>query len=246
MNRNENFALSQVNTLQVRLAWATLEMMVDDVPELQVMVSGDDNDVSDLKISCQDGKLQVEQPTYGLSMKLNTERWMQLFLRIPREWKGAVDAGTIFGMMSVRGLCGTDLALDTVSGDLRAANLQAITLGMKTATGDIQAGGISAEKLTLRSVSGIIKVQDVQAQQVKAINVSGEVTLDFLSPFEKVEGNTVSGNIRVYAPIDMADAALSSLNGKLRTSGVSLQEGAALVRVSSISGDLEINQIKQN
>ena len=95
-------------------------------------------------------------------------------------------------------------------------------------------------------MSGIIKVQDVQAQQVKAINVSGEVTLDFLSPFEKVEGNTVSGNIRVYAPIDMADAALSSLNGKLRTSGVSLQEGAALVRVSSISGDLEINQIKQN
>ena len=240
MNRNESFAAPQVNTLNVRLAWASLEMIVDDVTEMQILVSGDEHDVTDLKITCADGKLLVEQPTYGLSMKLNTERWMQLFIRVPKSWKGAVNASTISGMVNARGLTGTDLTLETVSGDLRTMGMNAIDLNLKTATGDIQAQNLTCDKLSLRSVSGQVKVQDVDVRQVKTINVSGETTLEFVAPFEKIDGNTVSGNIRLYAPIDMADAALSSLNGRVRTSGVALQEGAPEIRISSISGDLEI------
>lgn len=241
MNRNESFGAAQVNTLAVHLAWASLEMMVDDVSELQVMVSGDDNDVSDLKISCADGRLLVEQPTYGLTIKLNTERWMQLFLRIPREWKGAVDASTISGPLNVRGLTGTDLALETVSADLRAAGLSGITLALKSATGDIQASGVTTEKLSLRTVSGAISLQGVQARQVKLTGVSGESDLVFTAPFDRLDGNTVSGSIRIYAPMDTADVTLSALSGRLRTSNVSLKENAPVVRVTSVSGDLEIN-----
>lgn len=246
MNRNESFTGSQVNTLAVHLAWASLEMMVDDVADIQVMVSGDDNDVTDLKIACADGRLLVEQPTYGLSMKLNTKRWMQLFLRIPRDWKGAVDASTISGALNARGLTGSDLALETVSGDLRASSLSAITLALKSATGDIQASALSADKLSLRSVSGMIALQGVTAQQAKSASVSGETSVEFLAPIERMESSTVSGRVRIFVPLEVADVTFAALSGKLRTSGVSLQEGAPVIRVNSISGDLEINNNQQN
>ncbi len=242
MNRNESFAAPQVNALNVRLAWASLEMIVDDVPEIQVVVSGDEHDVSDLKISCSDGKLLLEQPTYGLTMKLNTERWMQLFVRVPKSWKGAASLSTISGAVNVRGLTGTDLSLETVSGDLRTMGMNSMNLNLKTATGDIHAMNIACDGLNLRSVSGQVKVQDVSARQVKTFNVSGETTLEFVDPFEKIEGNTVSGNIRLYAPITEADATLSSLNGRVRTSGVFLKEGGSAIRINSISGDLEIHE----
>lgn len=246
MNRNESFGSAQVNTLVVHLAWASLEMMVDDVSDLQVMVSGDDNDVSDLKISCADGRLLVEQPTYGLTIKLNTDRWMQLFLRIPREWKGAVEASTISGLLNVRGLTGTDLSLETVSADLRASGLSGITLALKSATGDIQAASVAAEKLAMRTVSGAISLHGAQARQVKLTSVSGENDLAFTAPFDRLDGNTVSGGIRVYAPMDVADVTLAALSGRLRTSNVSLKENAPVIRVSSVSGDLEINNNQQN
>ena len=246
MNRNESFTGSQVNTLAVKLAWASLEMLVDDVADIQVMGSGDDNDVTDLKIACTDGRLLVEQPTFGLSMKLNTKRWMQLFLRIPRDWKGAVEANTSSGTLNARGLTGSDLTLETVSGDLRASSLSAIALALKSATGDIQAAGLSADKLSLRSVSGTIALQDVAAQQVKTGSVSGETTLAFLAPTERMECSTISGKVRIFVPMDAADVTFAALNGKLRTSGVSLQEGAPVIRVSSISGDLEINNNQSN
>ena len=75
MNRNESFPALDVSTVTVHLAWASLEMIVDDVEDIQVLVSGDAGDVEDLKLLCQEGRLLVEQPTYGINIKqLNAER----------------------------------------------------------------------------------------------------------------------------------------------------------------------------
>jgi len=163
-------------------------------------------------------------------------------VRVPKSWKGAASLSTISGAVNVRGLTGTDLSVETVSGDLRTMGMSGMNLNLKTATGDIHAMNITCDGLNLRSVSGQVKVQNVSARQVKTFNVSGETTLEFVDPFEKIEGNTVSGNIRLYAPITEADATLSSLNGRVRTSGVFLKENAPAIRINSISGDLEIHE----
>lgn len=242
MNRNESYPAAQVTNLAVHLAWATLEMLVDDIEEMQVLVSGDDNDVNDLKIESKDGRLLVEQPTYGLTIKLNTERWMQLCVRIPRTWKGAVEANTIAGMLNARGLTGTDLTLDTVSGDLRAMNLSGIAVNLKTISGDIKAGGLDCEKLAVRTVSGSVSIQSSAGMSVKLSGVSGDQALELIRPFERVEATTVSGDVKLYVPMDKADVALRAVTGRVRTSGVSLLEGAPAVRVTSVSGNLEINR----
>ena len=131
MNKIETFSPTQITGVEAHLAWASLEVLADDVNELQVMAAGNDKDVSDLRIQEKEGRLVVEQPTYGLSIKLNSERWMQIVIRLPRSWKGALDMSTITAPLRARGISGTDVTLDSVSGDMRAANINAIALTLR-------------------------------------------------------------------------------------------------------------------
>jgi len=158
MNRNETFPALSVSTLAIHLAWASLEIIVSDVEDIQLMVSGEDSFVSELKLALTDGCLAVEQPSYGLSIKLKNERWMQVLVRLPRSWKGGVTAGTVSGTLSSRGLTGTDIALSTVSGSLHAESLAGINLTLHTVSGAILASDLAGDSLALRTVSGGVKL----------------------------------------------------------------------------------------
>ena len=241
MNKILTFSPTAITGVEVHLAWASLEVLTDDVDELQLMAAGDDNDVNDLKVEEKDGKLMVEQPTYGLTIKLNTERWMQLLLRLPRSWKGALDANTIAGPLRVRGIQGTDVTLDTVSGDLRGANLSAIALSMRTVSGVIQAQGLACDQLAARTVSGKVTLNDVGCISCKLGGVSGDQHLELNRPFDKLDVTTVSGDIDVYAPMTQADIALRAVTGRVLTSGVCIVENAPQVRGTSVSGNLGIH-----
>ncbi len=241
MNRNETFPGMLVNTLTVHLAWASLEIMVDEVEDIQVLISGSDADVSDLKLICENGRLLVEQPTYGLTYKINMVRWMQVFIRVPQAWKGEVDASTIAGPLKARGLTGTDMNFDTVTGDLRAVNITSITTSLRTVSGDVKAETITGEHLNLRTVSGDVAASNCGYDTYRLNAVSGAVSLDMSRPFDKLEGTTVSGGVRVYTPMEQVDAALRSVSGRLRTCGVSIQSDAPTAMITSVSGDFEIN-----
>ena len=65
MNKILTFSPASVTSLEVHLAWASLEILADDVDELQIMAAGDDNDVNDLKVeekaaaTCQHGRTKA-------------------------------------------------------------------------------------------------------------------------------------------------------------------------------------------
>lgn len=240
MNRNEAFSSMQVSSLTAHLAWASLDVMVEDVEQIQVCISGAEKDVKELRVECLEGTLLVEQPAYGIKT-LGTEHWMQIILRVPREWKGAVDLNTISAPLNIRGLTGTDFTLDTVSGDLNASGLQCITAMLRSVSGLVKADGLSGEHLALRSVSGDITARGCGFDSFRINTVSGEVNLNLVQGFDKLEGISVSGSIRVDAPISAANAALRSVSGRLLTKDVSIQPDAPEVRVSSVSGNLEMN-----
>lgn len=242
MNRNENFPAILVNTLAAHLAWASLDVLVEDVEQIQVLVSGAENDVKDLRISCEENRLTVEQPSYGINLKsLGSERWMQVMIRLPRTWKGAADLNTISAPLNVRGLTGTDFTLDTVSGDMTISNLQSITTALHSVSGDVNAEDIQGERLSLRTVSGDITARACAYDAYRINTVSGQADLDALQPFTRLDALTVSGNVRLFTPMDRVDAALRSVSGRLLTRGVSIQHDAPQVRVSSVSGHLEIS-----
>ena len=242
MNRNEAFPPILVNTLCAKLAWASLDVVVEDVEQIQVFVSGAEGDVKDLRVACQEMCLTVEQPNYGINLKnLGSERWLQVMIRLPLSWKGAVDVNTISAPLTVQGLSGTDFTLDTVSGDLTATGLSSITTALRTVSGTIQAADVYGEKLSLRSVSGDITGRGCSFDTYRINTVSGQVDLDMERPFDKLDGASVSGDVRIFTPMTCADAALRSVAGRLLTRGISIQQGAPEARLSSVSGNFEIN-----
>ena len=51
MNKTQAFPVSQISGIAAHLAWANLDVLVDDVDEVQVLAAGDENDVTDLRIT---------------------------------------------------------------------------------------------------------------------------------------------------------------------------------------------------
>ncbi|MBE5803898.1 MAG: DUF4097 domain-containing protein [Clostridiales bacterium] len=242
MNRNESFPAILVSALTVHLAWASLDVMVEDVEQIQVFISGAEKDVHDLRVTCEENRLTVEQPSYGINLKsLGAEHWMQIMIRLPLSWKGSVDLDTISAPLNVRGLSGTDFTLDTVSGDISASDLRSMTAALRSLSGSIRAENISGEKLNLRSISGDITVRSCGYDVYRVNTVSGQTDLDMTQPFERLDCVSVSGNVRVFAPVEYVDASLRSVSGRLLTRDVSIQHGAPEAKASSVSGNFEIN-----
>ena len=241
MNRNESFP-SSAASIVVHLAWANLDVYAADIEDIQVLVSGTENEVTDLRIREEAGKLLVEQPAYGLTYKLNNERWMDVILRVPANWRGSLEARTISAPLHVRGIHGTDMLCDTVSGDVMASELTAIDLRLQSVSGAIRGAGMACERLGLRTVSGGAEVLDVAFRQGRVSTVSGNVTIQTPAPFQSLSSTAVSGSLTLHAPLDAADFTLKSVTGRPFTEGVSLRPDAPTIRTSSVSGNVHLIQ----
>lgn len=241
MNRNVTFPAMEITGLTLKLAWLPAEIYADRVDEIQVLVSGDEHDVSELRIRQEGAQLLIEQLNYGLSVKLHNERWMQLFIRVPRDWKGSVAADSTSGALTVRGLIGSDLVLESASGNIRTTNTSFITTGVKTVTGDIALSAPVCEKLSVRTVSGNIAVSSGNALQLQLNAVSSDCAVTLVNVPTQIEGSTVTGQMVLRVPMADADASLRSVSGRLLTEGVSIREGSPRFAFSSVSGNLIIH-----
>lgn len=241
MSRNQSFSPMEVSALAVRLTWASVEIMVDDVEQLQILVAGSDVDCGDLKVELSDGTLLLEQPAIGININLMAGRWMDVFIRMPLKWRGPVELSTRSGRINARGLCGTDIRLESVTGDLRVMNVSGIDCMMHTVSGHLFGGMVDCERLTLRSVASDITMEDVSFRTVKAASVSGSIRLGATRPIEAVDANTVTGHLTISAPVSQIRLSYHSVSGQLRTRGVALQQSGIPISLSSVSGDLEIN-----
>ncbi len=240
MEKNFSFPKERISELYCRLTWAQLELIADDVQEIQVLAAGDDQSVTDLRVEEQDGRLVVEQPALIFSLNIISHKWTQVCIRIPRGWRGAIDAHTVSGLLNSRGVKGTAVTLETVSGDLRAMAVASQTLGLRTVSGNIKCGDLTGERLNLRTVSGGARLQSIAFDQARLSCVSGDTWLEFRAPFSRVEANSVSGDVELLVPTDTLDASLKAVSGRVHTSGITLKDGGSIVRCSAVSGNLNI------
>lgn len=241
MNRNEFFQALTVTKLTLRLTSATLEICTDDIDDIHLMVSGAKGDVEALRITEASGALTVEQPVSALAKSAAAANsWMQIALRLPRSWKGVIEARTVTGWMTIRAIAGTDLSLDTVSGLVMATDLDFITVSARSVTGDIKLTSVNCEKCSLFSTSGSLTAMATALRTGSASTVTGLITLDLVAPFEELTLNSVTGDLCVDAPITECDATLRSVSGRLRTGGISITEGAAKLKATTVSSDLDM------
>lgn len=241
MNRNEFFQALPITKLSLRLTSATLEICTDDIDDIHVMISGGTIDVDGLRVSASSEVLTLEQPVAALAKSAAASNsWLQITLRLPRSWKGAIDARTVTGWMSIRGVTGSDLTLDTVSGLIMATDLSFITLSIRAVTGDVKLHQVHCDKCNLFSTSGSLTTMRSSLRTGSASTVTGLITLDLVSAFEELTLNSVTGDLCVDAPIEECDAVLRSISGRIHTSGVSILEGGRKLRATTVSSDLDL------
>lgn len=241
MNRNEFFQALPVAKLNLKLTSAALEVCTDDIEDIHVMASGGQSDMEELRIALTADVLTIEQPVSKLPRKASaTASWLQIAIRLPRSWKGAIEARTISGWMNIRSVAGTDLNLDTVSGMVMASDVGFLTVSARAVTGDIKLNQVDCDKCSLFSTSGSLTAMRTALNRGSASTVTGLITLDLVAPFEELTLNSVTGEMCVDAPVIECDAVLRSVSGRIRTSGVSIVEGAAKLRATTVSSDLDL------
>lgn len=241
MNRNEFFQALTVTKLVLRLTNAALEICTDDIEDIHVMISGGNTDVEQLRLSEGGETLTLEQPMAAMAKSAAAANsWMQIAIRLPRTWKGTIEGRTVTGWMTLRGISGTDLSLDTVSGLVMGTELDFITLSTRSVTGDIKLTHVKCERMSLFSTSGSLSVAMGRFRSGSASTVTGLVALDLTAPFEELTLASVTGDLCVDAPITECDAVLRSVSGRIRTSGISIVEGTAKLRATTVSSDLDM------
>lgn len=237
MNRNEVFRPDEITGMDIRLAWATLEISADDAGEIQVIISGTDAEVEDMQVEAADGRLRIEQPSYGLTPRIDLVRWMQVYVRIPRAWRGQLDASTISGPLRVTGAEGSDLSLSTVSGGLRASGLKAIDMKLHTVTGFILCQDLECEKLGMRTISGTAQLDGVAGARAKVGSVSGDCQITFVRPVKSLDGAFVSGDVCVRLPRMEARLNMRGMASRISVENIAEKEEAeAQISITMVSG----------
>ena len=246
LERNESFVATQLTDLAIHLAWAQVEIFADDIERVQVLAAGDESSVRDLRIEVNEDVLLVEQPQYGLSLNITDSHWMQVCVRVPREWKQKIHVNTIGGLLNARGLSGSRIVLDTVSGDVRATRITAQEISVKSVIGDIHADMLTADTLSARTVSGKVTLDDVEARNYKCTTVNGDQKVKLKGSFEQMDVRSVSGDVTVMTSVNRMNVSMRSLSGRVSTDGVELTEAkdAPSVRVTGVSADLKLISAK--
>lgn len=243
MNRNESFSPLDVSSIEIRLTYPSLDVLVDDTDTVQILIAGDENSAGDLKVSLENGCLQVDQPAKGIAYKITQPIWLQITVRIPRSWEGGIDLSTVSGRLTAQGLRGTDIFLESASGDLLVNHITGTNIKLVTVSGNVDATDTSADICVIRAVSGDVRITDGSASHWKLTAVSGDITIDMSNPFEKLGASSVSGNVRVTVPMSDVDAYIRSVTGRIRTRDISITENAPKVSLTTVSGDLDIRSI---
>jgi len=242
LERNESFALENVNDLAIRMAWAQVEIFADDIQRVQVLAAGDENSVKELRIQLEDDTLVVEQPQYGLSINITESHWMQVCVRVPNNWAKKIHVNTINGLLNARGLIGSRIVLDTVTGDVHASRMSAPEIVLKSVSGDIHAEDLNADQLTVRSVSGTVALEGVTAKSYKCTNVSGKQKIVQKAGFEHMELRAVSGDVTLVTPVERLAVTMRSLSGRVATEGVQITKdtGVPTVQATGVSAELKL------
>lgn len=154
-----------------------------------------------------------------------------LNVRVPRSV--AVDINVVSAPVSIDGLDGGKIDVESVSGRIRA-NLRSPEVSMQTVSGTIDLAG-RAGRADLQTVSGDITAPSV-SDKVDAQTVSGRMTIGG-GPWKEANFSTVSGDTQINGSVvEGGKIDVDSMSGDVQ---IQLPPGtSAHLEASTFSGDL--------
>lgn len=185
--------IDSVTSLKIGLIGGQVDVIGHDEPTARVEISGVTG--KDLKVTVEDGRLEIDHPQL---------RWDN-FIDVFRSWQGkaradvsvlvprnvALKLGTVNGHALVSGLI-SDARLSTVNGDLTADTL----------VGNVELNAVSGE-LAVQNHLGAVKANTVSGDvtasgtlsRVSVDGVSANVFLDVRGVPDSIRHNSVSGDL---------------------------------------------------
>ena len=206
--------LELVRKLKVSLIGGKVDVIAHDEPGARVEVTGVTG--KDLKVEIDGDVLEIDHPQL---------RWDN-FIEVFKGWAGSAKAqvsilaprdvvlklGMVSGDTLISGFT-TDAKLSTVSGDLVLDSHEG-DVELSSVSGEVSAGN-HIGRITAHTVSGdIVATGDVKA--FSADTISGDMILDVHGTPDKVDTNTVSGDLTVR--FDAGSGAryrINSVTGKV-------------------------------
>ncbi len=248
-----------VKKMNIKLGWGQLTMATESVEKLQIVATGDEETVKELRIYYDDDEVFVEQPQYGLSASIVSSRWLEVVVRLPIGWKIDIEARTITGNINMKEIVGKEIEVETVSGKLmvdgmaceemkiktisgktKANQLSCENIKVRTVSGDVVAEDIICKELSIRSVSGGMTFHGLSCQRVTCTSVSGKYLMHHTNPFKSYNVNTVSSEVALYAPIEAVSISQRGLKGNIRTEGVREEATGERIELTTVTGSTTI------
>ena len=259
MDKVVRYEKDDVKKIDIKLAWGQLTMAAEAVEKLQIIATGDEETVKELRISCEDNEIFIEQPQYGISTNIVSSRWLEVVVRVPENWKIDMDVRTITGSINMKGLAGDEIEIETVSGKIVADGMEYEKIALKTINGKINANKFNGEKTKIRTVSGDVLGDNIRCKKMGIRSVSGGMTFNELTcekivstsvsgkylvrhaiPFKNYDVNTVSGDIILYAPMKDVFVTQRGLKGNIRMEGVREDAAGARIELTTVTGSVTI------
>ncbi|MCC4908510.1 DUF4097 family beta strand repeat-containing protein [Microbacterium sp. cx-59] len=250
--------LEDVHALKVGLVGGQIDIVAHDEPGARIEVHS--VTIKDLRISAEDGKVEIDHP------QLRWDNFLEVFrnfgsggpkaeisVAVPR------DVALTLGVVSASALVSelhAEARVNTVSGDVLVDGLRG-DLVVNAVSGDVQARNIEGA-VTANSVSGDVAATGA-ITRAAIDTVGGAMLVDASGSLQKASLNTVSGETTVRLDRGLpSNYAVRSISGTVLIDGV-VQSGRgtgpttnftgsigelsgtfADIRANSVSGDITV------
>jgi len=234
---NESRAMPADGLLQVENQAGSIEITTWDKAE--VSISGDlGDDVEQLEIRESSSGLQVRVHNHKNRRNIGASR---LRLKIPATAR--VEAESVSADITVKGLRGASLSMNSVSGD-ETVEAHTERFEARSISGDIQFRG-HAPRASVETVSGNIDVQGIEGE-IRVSTVSGDVELQ-ATKVDQGRFESVSGDL--VMDLDVKDGGRLNVQSMSGDAKLALPAGQqAEFTAQTYSGDIrsEFGSVKSN
>lgn len=163
-------------------AWADLEVEVPAGKDFALYLAVGEADVRGV-----DGKIKIHTGSGAVHAS---------------DVSGSLNLDTGSGSATIDGVRG-DLLVDTGSGLVSIRDVSGGDVSLDTGSGSVRGGGIEARSLKVDTGSGGIDLDEVSSRDVVLDTGSGGVKLVLLTDVDRLDVDTGSGSVTVYAPADL-------------------------------------------
>ncbi len=174
---------------------------------------------------------------------LPMQSYRHLFsIEVPTAFAGTVAVSAKSGSveMGAQGLALDGVSLETKSGFIHAAFLEAGTISLSSKSGNVKAADVRAGELSISTTSGSIKSFDLNVEGPLGItSASGGVRV-VGARASSLDASTVSGVARLDRTVVAGRLVAESVSGKLSVSAWR----ADLMKASSVSGSIRLDGIR--